>query len=79
MTTPTHRPVSRLSTARDAGRNIIIIVGPGELLAFRLKGTRRIYTTTVGACYCLAVKAETRARQAEKAAKRKGKLISRRA
>lgn len=73
MTTPTLRPVSRLSTARDAGRQIVIIVGPGELLGFRLKGTRRIYTTTVGACYSVAVKAEVRARQAEKIAKRKAK------
>jgi len=71
--TPTHKAVSRVSSARDAGRNIVIIVGPGELIGFRLKGTRRITETTVLACYCMASKAEARAKAAEKLARKVAK------
>lgn len=65
--TPTTKPVSRVSTARDAGRQIVITIGPGELIGFRLKGTRTTWETTVGACYTMAVKAEVQRRKLEKA------------
>jgi hypothetical protein len=71
--TPTTRPVSRLSTARDAGRQIVIIIGPGELIGFRLKGTRKVLETTVGACYCMAAKALALRVKQEKINKRKRK------
>jgi hypothetical protein len=71
--TPTTKPIVRESSARDAGRFIIVIIGPGRIIGFRLKGTRKVYETTVDACYSMAVKAENARRKAERAAKRKGK------
>lgn len=68
--TPTKKETVRVSSARDAGRNIVVILGPGELIGFRLKGTRKVYTTTVTAIYQRAVIAE---RRAEQEAKRKGR------
>lgn len=66
MTTKTTKAVIRESSAVDAHRNIIIIVGPGELIGFRLKGTRKVYTTTVSACYVKAVRAEMESKRAAK-------------
>ena len=71
--TPTTKPVIRESSDRDAGRNIIIIVGPGPLLGFRLKGTRKVYTTTVLACYQGAVRAEVASKAAAKKKTRKAR------
>jgi len=73
MTTKTTKPVVRESSAIDAHRNIIVILGPGELIGFRLKGTRKVYTTTVSSCYLKAVKAEIFAQRMAKAAARKGR------
>lgn len=48
----------RLTPDRDAGREIIVIVGPGPLVSFRLAGTRKVYESTARTCYEMAVKAE---------------------
>lgn len=50
-------------------RPVIVIIGPGELIGFRLKGTRRIEETTVAACYAMALRSRV---TAERAAKKKG-------
>lgn len=55
--TKTHKATVRLTPDRDAGRPIVIIVGPGPLIGFRLAGTRKVYETTARACYELAVRA----------------------
>lgn len=71
--TPTTKPVVRVSPDRDAARNIIVIVGPGSLIGFRLKGTRKVYETTIAACYQRAVAMDVARRKAEKAAARKAR------
>lgn len=54
--TPTTKRTVRLSSDRANGRGIAVIVGPGALIGFRLKGTRREWSTTVRACYDMAIK-----------------------
>jgi hypothetical protein len=71
--TPTTKPVTRESNERLDRRNIIVIVGPGNILAFRLKGTRRTYETTIGACASLAIKQWANAERARRLALRKAK------
>lgn len=71
--TPTTKPTVRESSERISRRNCIVILGPGNLIAFRLKGTRKAYETTVGACYSMAVRQHVIATKAAKAAARKGR------
>lgn len=70
--TRTHKATVRLTPDRDAGRQIVVIVGPGPLLGFRLAGTRKVYETTVRACYEMSVKAAKARERALKLANRKG-------
>lgn len=65
--TRTHTATKRLTPDRDAGREIVIIVGPGPLVGFRLAGTRKVHETTARACYEMAVKAEKARERAAKA------------
>jgi hypothetical protein len=64
--TPLRKPVSRESTVRDAGRNVIVTIGPGDIISFRLKGCRKSVTTTLAATFHMAVKAEVAAKRAAK-------------
>lgn len=74
--TPTHKPVVRESNERIDRRNVVVIVGPGNIIGFRMKGRRKVYETTIGACAHLAIKqavfAERAAKKAKKDAKKKG-------
>ena len=60
------KPVVRESLVRDAGRNVVVIIGPGNLVGFRLKGTRHIYSIPLLAVYAMAVKAEVAAKKTAK-------------
>lgn len=71
--TPTTKPTVRESSERLDRRNIVVIIGPGALIGFRLKGTRRTFETTVGACASLAIKQFVNAERARKAAARKAR------
>lgn len=71
MTTRLTKAVHRVSSDRDAGREIVVILGPGALIGFRLKGCRKIVETTVRACYEMAVKAEVARRKAQRKIVRK--------
>ena len=72
--TPTHKATLRLSSdVSGRRRRLVVILGPGSLIGFREHGTRRVYETTVGACYSLAVKQYVAAQKAEKAARRKAR------
>ena len=42
--------------SHDHGRPIIVSLEPGDLIGFRLKGTRTAYRTTILACYSLAAR-----------------------
>lgn len=67
MTTPLRKTVVREALrTRDAGRSIIVSLEPGDVIAFRLKGCRRTFRTTLAACYCMAVKQELRDRRRKK-------------
>jgi hypothetical protein len=71
--TPLQKPVTRRATfTRDAGRLLVVTLHPGDVIGLRLYGTRREYTTTIGAVYSVAVKAELARRKAERAKARKG-------
>lgn len=72
------RPLARISTAavHSAGRTRAIVVElmpPGEVVGFRLKGTRRTYWLPISWCYREALKAEVVRQRAEW---RKGKAKS---
>jgi hypothetical protein len=72
--TPTHKRTVRLSSDVSGRRRaIVVIVGPGSLLGFREHGTRKVYETTAGACYSLAVKQHVAAVKAAKLAARKAR------
>jgi hypothetical protein len=70
--TRTSKATVRLSSDRASRREIVVIIGPGPLIGFRLKGTRKVYETTVRACYERAVIQAVAAAKAARAAKRKG-------
>jgi hypothetical protein len=74
MTPTTKRTVresSETSHYKRQYRNIIVIVGPGNLMGFKLKGCKTVFETTVGACMSLAIKQQVQAEKAAKALKRK--------
>lgn len=71
--TPTTKPVVRESSERLDRRNVVVIVGPGALIGFRLKGTRKVLETTIGACYHMAAKQHAAAEHARKVAARKAR------
>jgi len=65
------RESSELARYKRELRNVIVILGPGNLIGFRIKGLRTTLETTVGACVSMAAKQLAAARESEKAAKRK--------
>lgn len=73
--TPLKKSVTRLSTDRLGrfGRQLVVILGPGELIGFREHGCRKVYTTTIGACAAMAVKQQAMADRLARAAKRKAR------
>ena len=53
--------ISRETTRpAEAGRPLIVTLEPGDIISFRLKGTRQVVKTTLMACYHMALKAEAR-------------------
>lgn len=54
----------------EQGRPIIVILEPGDTIAFRQKGRQYVWRTTIKACLWLAVQTESRAAAAEKKLKR---------
>lgn len=71
--TPTTKATVRLSNARFDGREVVVILGPGNLIGFRSKGRRTVCETTVEACMSMAVKQAVAARKAAKKAARKAR------
>ena len=71
---PLRKTVIRETTrTRDAGRNIIVSLEPGDVIGFRLKGCRQIFRMPLQACYSIAVKLELNARREAKKVKRKSR------
>lgn len=77
ITRTTKATVRRTSdTVFERGRrDVIVTLGPGALIGFRLSGTRRTYETTARACYMLALQQHLAEQRRIKAAKRKAKRI----
>ena len=73
------RPVTRETVhVVDGGRTMVVTLQPGDLITMRLKGTRTRYTTTLAACYCLAVKAQVESERRANPPKGKGRRARRR-
>jgi hypothetical protein len=69
---PLRKTVIRETTrARDAGRNIIVSLEPGDVIGFRLKGCRQTFRMPLQACYSVAVKLELKALREAKKVRRK--------
>lgn len=69
--TPLDRPVTRLTRgSRDGGRLLVVTLEPGDTIAVRHQGCRRVWRLPVLAVFHAAVKQErasrTRARAAAK-------------
>jgi hypothetical protein len=58
----------------EQGRPIIVTLEPGDMISVRQKGCRTVWRTTLGACLHMAIKAEVRAAQAEKSARKKVRI-----
>lgn len=78
--TDLNKPVKRVShgTVYDRGvRQVIIILRPPNILAFRAKGCRKEYPLTAEWCYRMAVEAEALAMRKARQAARKLKYANR--
>jgi hypothetical protein len=42
----------------EQGRPLMVTLEPGDTISFRQKGLRKVYRTTLAACFWLAVKTE---------------------
>jgi hypothetical protein len=59
--TPLTRTIRRLTTRwKDHGRPRVVSLEPGDSITFRTKGTRKLYRTSLEACFWLAVRADAR-------------------
>ena len=63
-------------TAEHA-RPVIVTLEPGDLIRFRLKGTRTTYTTTLLACYHLAARIYATEQAKQRVATRKARRLER--
>lgn len=70
--TPLTKPVKRASTGFGVNRRpFVVILDSPDLIGFRDRKSRRIWWTTLAACYALAVRQQVAADKAERARKRK--------
>jgi hypothetical protein len=71
------KPVKRVSngTVFEVGkiREVVVILRPPNIIAFRAKGCRKEYPLTTEACYIMAVKAHTASEKRKKIQERKSK------
>jgi len=68
------RIVSRVTLrpeSRDAGRQIVVALIPGDLLEFRLSRSRKRWTLPLSAAYCMAVKRAMAAEERTKPKRRR--------
>jgi hypothetical protein len=70
MATRLEKPVVRQGQVPVYGRTLVVTLYPGDLIGLRPSRSRKEFTTTLGAVYSMAVRAEI---AAAKAAKKKGK------
>jgi len=58
MTKLTKRITREALNTAEQGRPLIVNLEPGDTISFRQKGCRKVFRTTLAACFWLAVKAE---------------------
>ncbi len=68
--TPLNKTVNRRTIGTHRGRRFVVILEPGDVIGFRGERTRRIFYTTLAACFDMAVR---QAVIADRAAKLKSK------
>lgn len=68
--TPLSKSLSRRTIGTHRGRRFVVILEPGDVIGFRPERTRRVFYTTLAACFDMAVRQQV---IADRAAKRKGK------
>ncbi len=68
--TPLNKSLSRRTIGTHRGRRFVVILEPGDVIGFRPERTRKVFYTTLAACFDMAVR---QAVIADKLAKRKGK------
>lgn len=65
------RTIKRTTRAKVAGRNLVLIIEPPDLVTVREKGRRKGFSLTVEAIYYLAAKAQAEHDRNERLKKRK--------
>lgn len=68
--TPLNKTVTRRTISNHRGRRFVVILEPGDVIGFRPERTRKVFYTTLAACFDMAVRQQV---IADRAAKRKGK------
>lgn len=64
-------PVTRRPESRDAGRQLVVSLIPGDLLEFRLSRSRKRWTLPVAAAYAQAVRRALAAEERTKPKRRR--------
>ena len=68
--TPLNKSLSRRTVGQHRGRRFVVILEPGDVIGFRPERTRKVFYTTLAACFDMAVR---QAVIADKLAKKKAK------
>jgi hypothetical protein len=71
--TPLTKPVTRRPEVKHRQRAYSVTIAPPDVIGFREHGRRKVFWTTLGACFDMAVRQEVNAQRLAKAAKRKGR------
>lgn len=71
--TPTSKPVTRVTIGAYHGRQLVVTLGPGDVLYLRQKGRRQVEGIDLASCYERAVKRRVAKELFEKAATRKAR------
>ena len=73
MTILKRRVRRECANTAERGRPIIVTLEPGDVIGFRLKGTRKTFRTTLYHCFMEAAKAEAERVRMERRKARKAK------
>lgn len=69
--TPLTKSLSRRTIGNHRGRRFVVILEPGDVIGFRAERTRKVFYTTLAACFDLAVRQAVIAERAAKKARAK--------
>ena len=68
--TPLNKSLSRRTTGTHRGRRFVVILEPGDVIGFRPERTRKVFYTTLAACFDMAVRQQV---ATDRLAKKKAK------